>query len=180
MTPAARGLLVSSSACKSVSHSFDRSVNQSASQLVAWVHGCLDNRLVVRFSLPTYNYHQVQDSDESSADKSGKPFTAAPNSSNFFVMVGRNVDQWRASLGLEEGINLKKCDNTVSNTQYITPFAIINYFVCHAMFLASWHNVCDITESEVKQRTTISLQVKFNTKQYDRLSEILSFALYVL
>lgn len=41
--------------------------------------------------------------DESTADKSGKPFTALPNSSHFFVVVGRNVDQWRASLGLEEG-----------------------------------------------------------------------------
>ena len=42
--------------------------------------------------------------DESTADKSGKAFVALPESSRFFVVVGRNVDQWRASLGLEEGI----------------------------------------------------------------------------
>lgn len=41
--------------------------------------------------------------EESTADKSGKPFTTHPNSSQVFVVVGRNVDQWRASLGLEEG-----------------------------------------------------------------------------
>lgn len=41
--------------------------------------------------------------EESTTDKSGKPFTTLPNSSQFFVVVGRNVDQWRASLGLEEG-----------------------------------------------------------------------------
>ncbi|KAJ7386497.1 KICSTOR complex protein szt2 [Desmophyllum pertusum] len=48
---------------------------------------------------------KVQDMDESTADKSGKPFTALPNSSHFFVVVGRNVDQWRASLGLEEDLS---------------------------------------------------------------------------
>lgn len=41
--------------------------------------------------------------EESTTDKSGKPFTTLPNSSQVFVVVGRNVDQWRASLGLEEG-----------------------------------------------------------------------------
>ena len=59
----------------------------------------------------SYMYYQVQDSDESSADKSGKPFTSVPNSSNFFVVVGRNVNQWRASLGLEEGMNVTKFSN---------------------------------------------------------------------
>ena len=43
--------------------------------------------------------------DESSADKSGKRFAPLPNSSNFFVVVGRNMDQWRASMGFEEGMN---------------------------------------------------------------------------
>ena len=69
----------------------------------------------VRLSIGTFYYsgiyiscYQVQDMDESSADKSGKPFTAVPNSSHFFVVVGRNVDQWRASLGLEEGTNFAK------------------------------------------------------------------------
>ena len=42
--------------------------------------------------------------DESTTDESGKQFAPLPNSSHFFVVVGRNVDQWRASLGLEEGI----------------------------------------------------------------------------
>ena len=42
--------------------------------------------------------------DESTTDESGKQFVPLPNSSHFFVVVGRNVDQWRASLGLEEGI----------------------------------------------------------------------------
>ena len=42
--------------------------------------------------------------DESTTDESGKQFAPLPNSSLFFVVVGRNVDQWRASLGLEEGI----------------------------------------------------------------------------
>ena len=44
--------------------------------------------------------------EESTTDKSGKPFTTLPNSSQVFVVVGRNVDQWRASLGLEEGEDL--------------------------------------------------------------------------
>ena len=43
--------------------------------------------------------------DESTTDESGKQFAPLPNSSHFFVVVGRNVDQWRASLGLEEGIS---------------------------------------------------------------------------
>lgn len=44
--------------------------------------------------------------DESSADKSGKTFVPLPDSSHFFVVVGRNVDQWRASLGREEGMSM--------------------------------------------------------------------------
>jgi len=44
--------------------------------------------------------------DESRADKSGKTFVPLPDSSHFFVVVGRNVDQWRASLGREEGMSM--------------------------------------------------------------------------
>ena len=44
--------------------------------------------------------------DESTSDRSGKRFAPLPDSSHFFVVVGRNVDQWRASLGLEEGIDV--------------------------------------------------------------------------
>lgn len=48
---------------------------------------------------------KTQDVDESSADRSGKRFAPLPHSSNFFVVVGRNVDQWRASMGLEEDLS---------------------------------------------------------------------------
>ena len=44
--------------------------------------------------------------DESTSDRPGKRFAPLPDSSHFFVVVGRNVDQWRASLGLEEGIDV--------------------------------------------------------------------------
>ena len=46
---------------------------------------------------------------ESSVDKSGKRFAPLPNSSNIFVVVGRNMNQWRASMGFEEGMNKSAC-----------------------------------------------------------------------
>ena len=52
--------------------------------------------------LPAFQVHVPE--EEESTDRTGQQFANIPGMDSVFVLVGRNPEQWRASLGLQQGI----------------------------------------------------------------------------